>query len=308
MIKNKIDIIIVNWNGGQLIIDCIHALYKSAYKDFTVHIIDNGSTDDSCKKIPVFKNLHIYYMGINIGFGKACNEALKYTTGEFILLLNPDTKIQPETIKKAITFLNSHNDCAVYGCAQIDDSGSIMRTCGRFPNMLTFCNDVLGLANIAPAIFINGFIRTEWDHSYSTYVNHVMGSFYLIRRSVIDKIGFMDDRYFVYLEDLDLSLRIRKAGYKIFYDAENKIFHKGGGISQQIKAKRLFYSLHAKHEFIKKYFNAFAFIICDCTLLFISPIVRLLYTIITLKNIKTYKEITSAYLMLYKHLFIKKLV
>jgi GT2 family glycosyltransferase len=263
--------------------------------------MDNGSTDDSCSKLPINIKIETHYLNKNVGFGKACNAALPFCKGEFVLLLNPDAIIKENTLQIAIDFLQK-NDYAVYGAAQTDDSGGIMKTCGRYPNLFTFCNDVLGLHQLNNKLFVNGFIQYDWNHSISKKVPHVMGSFYLIKRTVIEDLGFMDDRYFVYMEDLDLSLRLTKAGHKIYYDRENIIYHKGGGVSQQVKATRLFYVLHSKYHFIKKHFSTVKFMAAFSVLVFHSPIARLFFALVIKRNLKTAKETIDGYGKFYKYL------
>ena len=300
-----VDIVIVNWNSGQYLNDCINAVLQSDFKDYHIHIVDNGSTDNSTLPFQGLNNISIHYQNKNIGFGKACNKVLPESEGEYILLLNPDTKIKHGTLSMAVSFMKINARYIVYGCAQMGDDGKIMRTCGRFPTLSTFCFDVLGLSNLFPNRFKNSFIRTDWDHLNSTDVDHVMGSFYLIRRKWVDKHGFMDDRYFVYLEDLDVSKRVIDTGGKIYYDHTNLIYHKGGGVSAQVKSKRLFYSLHAKHEYIKKYFSPISFLIADFLMLFPGYLIRIIAALFIKGNFIEAKEITQAYGMLYKHLFFK---
>jgi len=301
-----VDIIIVNWNGGQYLKGCIDSLLNSSYKNYHIHIVDNGSIDNSATESEGLEKVSVYYMKKNLGFGKACNWVLPYLTGEHVLLLNPDTQIKADTLAIAIKYMHSNKECTVYGCSQVGDDGKIFRTCGRFPNLVTFCNEALGLSALFPNIFKNGFLQTDWDHSYSSNVEHVMGSFYLIRKQWIDENGFLDDRYFVYLEDLDMSKRVFDSGGLIYYDRENTIYHKGGGLSSQVKAKRLFYSLHARHEYIKKFFSPVSYFFASLTMLFPGYITRMIEDILVKRNLHEARETTQAYKMLYKYLFITK--
>jgi GT2 family glycosyltransferase len=301
-----IDIIIINWNGGQLLKKCVESILTSNYSSYVIHVLDNGSTDNSCSILETDEKLNIHYVGENLGFGRACNLALKYCSNEYVLLLNPDTIIKSTTISCAIKFLKDTN-VAVYGAAQVNDKGNIMHTCGRFPNFFTYSNDVLGLYRLNNVCFKNGFIQHEWSHNESKFVDHVMGSFYLVRRKIIDELGFMDDRYFVYLEDLDLSKRIVAAGYKIYFDRDNVIYHKGGGISEQVKANRIHYSLHAKYQFALKHFDWFTSIVSLVILIFISPIARISYTLFIARSKVETKETLLGYRKFYTYLITKSL-
>jgi GT2 family glycosyltransferase len=303
---DNIDIVIVNWNAGEMLFNCVNSVLSSEFQNFSILIMDNGSTDKSCSNLPLNDKIRIHYLNKNFGFGNACNQALKHCKGDYILLLNPDAVINENTLQQAMEFMH-HNDFAVYGTAQIGDDATLMKTCGRYPNFFTFCNDVLGLYQLNKNFFKNGFIQYDWNHDTSKQVQHVMGSFYLVRKKVIDEIGFMDDRFFVYMEDLDLSLRITKAGYKIFYDKDNIIYHKGGGVSQQIKSTRLFYALHAKYCFVKKHFSALAFISSAFVLIFLSPLSRLVFSVVIKRSKKELFQTIGGYYKFYQYLLTSKI-
>lgn len=309
MVDGLVDIIIVNWNSGTLLRECISSVLSSNYSNYRIHIIDNASVDGSSDHLPKDSRITVHPMSENVGFGKACNTALKFCNGQYILLLNPDTLIKNQTIQKAVQFIGNHKECIVYGCAQEDEFGKLQTfTVGRFPNFVTFCNDILGLSFLNPRLFKNGFLCTDWEYNKSDYVKHVMGSFYLIKTSWTNEYGFFDDRYFVYLEDIDLSLRIIQSGGKIFYDRDNLICHKQGGISKNVKAKRLFYSLHAKHEFIKKHFSWTAFVLADLIMLVPGFFARIIHAIFIERSFRILMESIKGYGLFYKHLFIKKLL
>lgn len=309
MVEGLVDIIIVNWNSGSLLKECICSALPSTHSNYRIHIIDNNSEDGSSYNLPTDPRITVHSMQENLGFGNACNAALKFCNGQYILLLNPDTLIKNHTIQKAVQFAENNTGCIVYGCAQEDEFGKLQKfTVGRFPNLITFCNDILGLSYLNPRLFKNGFLCTDWEYSKSDYVQHVMGSFYLIKASWIHAHGFFDDRYFVYLEDIDLSHRILQSGGKIFYDRDNLICHKQGGISKKVKAKRLFYSLHAKHEFIKKHFSWPAFIVADSIMIVPGFFARIIHAILVEKSYRILMESIKGYGLFYKHLFIKKIL
>ena len=141
---DNIDIVIVNWNAGEMLLNCVNSVLSSEFQNFSILIMDNGSTDKSCSNLPLNDKIRIHYLNKNFGFGNACNQALKHCTGDYVLLLNPDAVINENTLQQAMEFMHN-NDFAVYGTAQIGDDATLMKTCGRYPNFFTFCNDVLGL-------------------------------------------------------------------------------------------------------------------------------------------------------------------
>jgi N-acetylglucosaminyl-diphospho-decaprenol L-rhamnosyltransferase len=136
----------------------------------------------------------------------------------------------------------------------VGDDGVVSRTCTRRPTPAHFVTKMLGLDALAPARFPSHFMQ-EWDHAENRDVDHVIGAFYLIRRELFERLGGFDERYFVYLEDLDLSVRVHEAGYRIHYLADARAYHRGGGASDQVKAKRLSYALRSRNLYGFKHFG-----------------------------------------------------
>ena len=140
---------------------------------------------------------------------------------------------------------------------------------------------------------------TDWDHKSSRFVDHVIGSFYLISRKDFIKVNGFSEDYFVYYEDLDLSKKITDLGGKIYYNADIQIYHKGGGASESVKAERLFYSLDSLLIFSKKHLNKLQYVMISFIVLFIEPLLRLLIKLLTFDKIGAL-EIIKSYKMLYK--------
>ena len=132
----------------------------------------------------------------------------------------------------------------------------------------------MGLDIVFPGTF-PGYVMTEWDHEQSASVDHVIGAFYLVRRSVFEELGGFDERYFVYLEDLDFSLRARNAGWRTYYLADAYAYHEGGGTSSQVKAARLFYSLRSRILYAFKHFGRAPAIVVLVGTMLIEPLCRL---------------------------------
>lgn len=295
----SLDIVIVNFFSEELISRLIENLIYGDYDvniDYNIIIVDNGSDKEKLDKLKHDKVIIIKSEN-NLGFGTACNLGVNNSKSEYILFLNPDTIVKKNTIESSVNFMSKNNDIMVLGCKQIDEEYKIQRGCSRFITLKRYLNKIFGLNNLLPSLF-KTYHMNDWNHETSRCVDHVIGSFYLIRRKDFINLGGFDESFFVYYEDLDLSKRVIDSGGKIFYNSDIEIFHEGGGASKKVKAKRLFYSLDAfliycKKHLINQYIIIFFFV------LFIEPIIRIIKSVFAL-NLGAIRQTLEAYRMLYK--------
>lgn len=300
--KKKIDIIVVNWNSGILTKKAVQPYinYQSDIVDCRVIVVDNASGDNSVTLLKdEVKNLIVNTR--NVGFGKACNQAFQNSTADYILLLNPDTSSNISTLENLTFFLENEPDYAVTGPRQMDENGKTMRTCGRFPSFKTALFEIAGLSKIFPKIFTPAPIMTDWDHGESRDVDHIMGSYMLIKKSVLNQTGLFDDDYFVYAEDVDLSKRIKNAGFKSFYNIQYSIYHKGGGTGNKETALRLFYSLSGRRVYWKKHLDNQSYVTLIILSFLIEPPLRIINSLIKEKKLQL-KTITRAYWLYFRNL------
>lgn len=277
-----LDIVIVNWNSGELLNNCLNSIDKSNIIGFLINIVvvDNASSDDSLNGLTYKGKYILLKNNENIGFAKACNVGLMQSSSKYILFLNPDAEVRENTIQKAVNKMETNENISVLGVKYIDENGNVAPSCSRFPKLRYYFYDIIGLSKINPKLFYHATIMSDMDYSKSTFVDEVSGAFYFCRKSVLDRVGGFDERYFVYYEELDLSYRIKKSGGAIFYDADNEIYHKGGGVSDQVKAKRLLYNLRSRIEYSFKHFSNFKAIVLFILTMFFEPFTRLVYLII----------------------------
>lgn len=250
--SEQVSIIIVNWNAGAQLADVLASIIQfHSNLVSSVIIVDNASTDGSLNPIELMKDLpfqlNIIRNKENEGFGVACNQGAVLAKSEFILFLNPDTRLFENSLSVPLAFMQAANNhgVGVVGIQLIDEQSSIARSCARFPTLGMFAAQACGLNRLPGLRHLNMHL-TDWAHTETRTVDHVIGAFYLLRRSLFNSLGGFDERFFVYLEDLDLSLRIRQAGYSCVYLTDAQAFHFGGGTSRQVKARRLFYSLRSR--------------------------------------------------------------
>jgi N-acetylglucosaminyl-diphospho-decaprenol L-rhamnosyltransferase len=276
----SLDIVIVNWNAGVQLRRCLDSLARVGHGEFDlkrVIIVDNASSDGSADNldyptlpIVIIRNLR------NEGFAVACNQGASGSGADYLLFLNPDTELLADSIPKPIAFMEGteNRSIGIAGIQLVDERGVVSRSCARFPSLARCVSRALRLSRLSSRLFPS-YIMKEWDHGESRTVDHVSGAFFMVRRGVFEKLEGFDERFFVYLEDLDFSYRMRLVGWRSHYLAEARIFHKGGGISERAKTERLFYSTSSRILYAFKHFKRVEAIVLLLVTIVLEPLVRL---------------------------------
>lgn len=302
----KISIIIVNWNSGYQLQSCVASIKQAKQIGFylsDVIIVDNNSIDGSIESIESYdlpvtliKNLD------NHGFAAACNQGAAVASGNYLLFLNPDTRLFENSLSVPLDFMDDEKNAhvGICGIQLVDESGEVSRSCARFPSLSLFVAQALGL-NKLPMFLLLSTHMSEWDHAKTCEVDHVIGAFYLIRSSLFQLLGGFDRRFFVYLEDLDLSLRAHQAGWQSVYLANAQAFHAGGGTSRQVKAHRIFYSLRSRLLYGFKHFSSINAWILFLVTLGLEPFARLIFALAK-GNFQDAKYTVKGYLLLLRDL------
>ena len=274
-----IDIVIVNWNSGDYLTICLRTVFTDTNKNIInhVYIIDNNSSDHSMDKLPVNEKIIVIHNQENIGFSRACNQGFKLCKATFVLLLNPDTQLFDTTLHDCENYMINNPQTDVLGCKLLVDSGEIATSCSRFPTPLRIFFDAAGLSKIAPGIFKPASFMTDWDHKESRYVDQIIGAFMFMRGVIFEKVGFFDERFFVYYEELDFSKRLAALGGKSFYNADISAIHSENGTTNSVKAFRLFLNLKSKLQYSKKHFSKIGHVLVWVSTMIIEPVSRTLF-------------------------------
>lgn len=274
-----LDIIIVNWNAGRQLRDCLEAIVSAGRDGFSlghVVVVDNASSDGSLDGLDLLSlPLNIIRNSVNRGFGAACNQGAAVCGAHYLLFLNPDTKLFENSLAVPLAFMEdeANQDVGICGIQLIDEDGVVSRSCYRFPTTGRLVAQAIGLDKLLGLTHL-GLHMQEWDHQVSREVEQVIGAFFLVRHGLFASLGGFDERFFLYFEEVDFSFRARKAGWKSFYLTEAKTFHEGGGTTSQIKATRLFYSLRSRLLYCFKHLSlSKAWVLAGVTLL-VEPISR----------------------------------
>lgn len=266
----KISIVIVNYNVEYFLEQCLHSVYN-ALKTISseVIVVDNNSFDGSCEMVKAkFPQVNLIENKQNLGFSKANNQAMRIATGEYILLLNPDTVVEETTFEKSIRFMDQHQEGGGLGVYMIDGKGNFLPESKRgLPTPWVAFYKIFGLSKLFP--YSKKFNRYHLGHLPKNETNEIeilSGAFMLMRKSALDKVGLLDEQFFMYGEDIDLSWRLIKGGYKNYYFPETKIIHYKGESTKKSSVNYVFVFYQAMIIFARKHFSqknakAFTFLI-----------------------------------------------
>lgn len=296
-----IDVIIVNWNSGPLLGDCLQSVMQYGHGLVTLTVVvDNQSSDGSDACIVERPEVKLIRAETNLGFGKACNLGSLHVKSDYILFLNPDAKLAEESLRGAMRFLQDpmNSKVGICGVQLLDEKGQIAHSCARFPTVSSFLARATGVDRAFPSC---GYLMADWDHGHTRDVDHVIGAFFLVRRQLFDEMGGFDERFFLYLEDLDFSYRAHLSGWRSVYLADVKAIHIGGGVSRRVKALRLFYSLRSTLLYAFKHFSVLGAISVLMATLFIEPLLRSLH-VLSNRSWSGFQETWAAYGRLWRWL------
>ncbi|HWR33534.1 MAG TPA: glycosyltransferase [Chitinophagaceae bacterium] len=255
-----LSIIIVNYNVKHFLEQCLCSVQKAVTGlDAEVIVIDNNSSDHSIEFLePVFRGVKFIVNKENLGFARACNQGLKIASGKYILFLNPDTIVPEDCFLKCIDFLEAHKGGGALGIKMLDGSGRFLKESKRaFPSPMTSLYKLLGLSKLFPqSKLFSKYHLGHLDENKNNEVDVLAGAFMMIKKEVLDKVGGFDEVFFMYGEDVDLSYRVQKAGYKNYYFAGSSIIHFKGESTRKgsMNYVRLFYT--AMSIFVRKHYSS----------------------------------------------------
>ncbi len=244
-----LDVVIVSWNTARLLANCLRSLPAGAVGlNLQVVVVDNASTDGSAELVMrEFPRARLIRNMENVGFARANNQGLRVTAGRYALLLNSDTIVKPGALTSLVKFMETHP--AVGAC-----SPRLLRPDGA-PQPYAFGGDPTLrylLRRAANQVFLHRYLH-DWGCSALQIVDWVSGACLLARREALDQAGLLDESIFMYFEDNDLCLRLRRAGWKICYYPKAEVIHLGGGSVRQNPSARAAYARSLKYFYGKHY-------------------------------------------------------
>ncbi len=256
----KLSIVIVNYNVKYFLEQCLLSVKKAIENiEAEVFVVDNKSADGSCDMVRhKFPKVKIIANNENTGFSKANNQAIRLAKGEYILLLNPDTLVQEDTFETIINFMDANKEAGALGVKMIDGKGNFLPESKRaLPSPWVAFYKIFGLSKLFPKS--KKFGRYHLSYLNENEINEVeilSGAFMFIRKKALDKSGLLDENFFMYGEDIDLSYRIIKAGYKNYYFPKTTIIHYKGESTKKGSINYVLVFYNAMIIFAKKHFSA----------------------------------------------------
>jgi len=271
MMSPELSIIIVNWNTRELLKECIQSIYKETKGfSFEIFVVDNASADGSAAMIErEFPDVMLIRNEENLGFGRANNQAVKRSRGEFVLFLNPDTRIQQNAIGALVTFMKENPRVGVTGPKTIHPDGTIQVTWAKFPCLSTvFTNNVplntaVSIFGIFGKLLKNNVRYTDsglsvTDIRHPMKVDYLLGEFLLTRKSILDSVGGFPEDIFMYEEETDLCYRIHKQGWEIWFVPDAEIIHHEKKSIKQLPnyiEKEVDWFIAGRSRFYRKYYG-----------------------------------------------------
>lgn len=297
-----LDIIIVNWNAGDQLARCLRSICAAGREGLTLNrvvVVDNASTDGSLHgldELPL--PLTIIKNERNLGFAAACNQGAVGGKADYLLFLNPDTELFDHSLSAPVAFMElpANRSIGICGIRLIDEKGEMTTSAAHFPTLRVFIGKVVGLSTIFPRLF-PGHLMVADELLSDRAVDQVIGAFFLVRKNLFEENGGFDERFFVYFEEVDFSLRLRQQGYLSYFIHGVTAYHKGGGCSEQVKAERLYYSLRSRLQYAAKHYSVAEYVVLFVLTLAIEQCVRVVAATVR-GSVTQVKETLLAYVKL----------
>jgi len=254
----ELSVIIVNYNSKELLENCLFSVQKAIRQIHSeIIVVDNNSTDGSKEYLPAkFTDVKFIFNNENKGFAKACNQGCKISSGKYILFLNPDTILTETCLSDCISFFETHPDAGAVGVRMVDGKQTFLKESKRgFPSPAASFYKLFGLASIFPkSKMLAKYYQGHLPENENNPVEVLSGAYMMIKREVFEKINGFDEDFFMYGEDIDLSIRINQSGYKNYYLGTISVTHlKGGSTIYNNKYIEDFYD--AMNLFVKKHYG-----------------------------------------------------
>jgi N-acetylglucosaminyl-diphospho-decaprenol L-rhamnosyltransferase len=248
----RLSIIIVNWNTCSLLEECLASIYRCPPEvSFEVWVVDNASTDGSLKMLrDCFPQVNLISNSENPGFARANNQGIQQSSGDFVLLLNPDTYVKPQALDHLVRFLEANPAAGGVGARLLNPDQSLQVSCYPTPTLVREFWRLFHLDLLKPYAV---YPMQEWDLNEPREVDILMGACLLLRRQTFEQIGLLDEDYFIYSEEVDLCYRVRQSGWCLYWVPRAEVVHYGGQSTRQVAEAMFLQLYHGKILYFRKH-------------------------------------------------------
>jgi GT2 family glycosyltransferase len=245
-----LSVIIVNWNTKEFLLPCVKSvLGKGQGVSMEVIVVDNGSNDGSGVEVKrLFPVLRLIENDSNLGFAKAVNQGLRLFSGRYALLLNPDTQVKEGSVEKLLSFMEAHPKAGAAGAQLVNSDGTKQNSMANFPSLAT---ELLN-KRVLRRLFPKRFPGKERSYAEAIEVDSVIGACMVVRRKAIEGVGFLDEDYFLFLEETDWCYRMKKAGWKVYHVPQAEVVHFQGKSAEKDKKRSRVEYYRSRYHFFKK--------------------------------------------------------
>lgn len=252
----ELSVVIVSFNVSDFLKQCLLSVYRASENiDCEVFVVDNNSVDDSCEMVVNnFPQTVLLKNRSNAGYAAANNQAIKLSEGRYILLLNPDTIVESDTFSSCINFMNEHPEAGALGVRMINGEGDYLRESKRgLPTPATTFFKIFGFSFLFPASPIfNRYYLPHINSRETSETEIIAGAFMFIKKEALDKTGLLDEDFFMYGEDIDLSYRLLQIGFKNYYLSDTQIVHFKGKSTPRDSFDDIYSFYNAMRIYVRK--------------------------------------------------------
>ena len=240
-----LSIVIINWNGKEMTENCINSIIENCCDEiknnvYEIIAIDNGSTDGSAEYLNKFSDsIKLIKNYSNTGYAPACNIGMRAASGKYVLLLGNDTIILDEALQKCVKFLDEHDECGAVGCRLLNPDGSAQNNCKKFPKLRNGFYTYLSLDSLN-----KDYDMASFKYDRTAEIEQISTTFLMVRKDLLEQIGYFDKRYKILYNDVDLCRKIWNAGKKIYFLHTAEAIHYGSQSTKKagFKERRIMYS------------------------------------------------------------------
>lgn len=296
---------IVNWNTCDLLDACLASLRENmgAYT-CQILVADNDSSDGSVQMVMrKYPEVTLVCNESNLGFARGHECLFAMSKGRYHILVNSDVKLLPGCLDAVYRRMETHPRIGIMGPQIIGEDDRIQRSCRRFPTLGRQFIEATGLNRVFPRMYpFSSYRMGDFDHREPRQVDQVMGSFFVIRKCLIKRIGTLDNSFFMYYEEVDYCLRCHRVGFQVFFDPAAKVWHKGGGSADKVKTLTIRRSMRSMRRYFEKHRGGWT----QIPLLFILSLDLVTHAVFALFSRRDFKTTVKAYALGWWDVFTRK--